>query len=108
MIDERKREVIERESVQKTTAEVATYLQKTLGQKMTAYLSGLKDTKEVGQWASGEVAPRLMAESRLRYAYIAVRMLSTISVPNQKHARNLNPFSDMIPLVGLSWRRDCC
>ena len=78
MIDERKREVIERESVQKTTAEVATYLQKTLGQKMTAYLSGLKDTKEVGQWASGEVAPRLMAESRLRYAYIAVRMLAMV------------------------------
>ena len=76
MIDERKREGIERESVQKTAAEVALYLQKTLGQKITAYLSGLKDTKEVGQWVSGDVAPRQMAESRLRYAYVAVRLLS--------------------------------
>ncbi|HVR94977.1 MAG TPA: XRE family transcriptional regulator, partial [Thermoanaerobaculia bacterium] len=38
-------------------------------------LSGVKDPKMVGQWASGKVQPRLLPQSRMRHAYQATRYL---------------------------------
>ena len=67
--------VVEREAVQTEIAEIARYLQETLGQKIAAYLSGLTDPKVVGKWARGESRPKGFADTRLRHAFQAVRML---------------------------------
>jgi len=66
---------VEREAVTSGVDRVASYLQQVLGQKIVAYLAGLKDPKMVGAWGRGEVAPRDMAAMRLRYAYQAARMV---------------------------------
>lgn len=68
-------EQIENDAAKRSTAEIATYLQAHLGQRPTAYLSGLKDAKTVGQWAAGKVTPRSSASLRLRHAYQAARVL---------------------------------
>lgn len=67
--------LIERQSVTSDISKVASYLQEHLGQKVTAYLSGVKDAKLVGQWAAGKVQPRPMPKHRLRSAYQAARYL---------------------------------
>jgi len=66
---------IERQAVTSDISQVASYLQQHLGQKVTAYLSGVKDAKLVGQWAAGKVQPRPMPNFRLRSAYQAARYL---------------------------------
>ena len=68
-------EQIEIDAVRMSTADIAAYLQEHLGQKFTAYLSGLNHAKTVGQWAAGKVTPRRIAGLRLRHAYQAVRLL---------------------------------
>lgn len=55
--------------------EVAGYLQAELGQRLTAYLSGVRDRKVVGRWASGRAEPRDAAQMRLRDAFQATRLL---------------------------------
>jgi hypothetical protein len=72
------RAVLNRIDTQATTAspaEIAAFLQEHLGQKLTAYLSGLKDPKEVGAWARGDNVPRDLAVMRLRCAYRVVLMI---------------------------------
>src|SRR4051794_21394564 len=54
---------------------IAGYLQQQLGQKLTAYLSGVTDPKMVGRWAAGKAQPRDEREMRLRDAFKATRML---------------------------------
>ena len=49
--------------------EMAAFLQEHLGQKLTAYVAGIKDAKAVGQWAQGRVEPSAIARERLRAAY---------------------------------------
>lgn len=66
---------IELEAVRKPIAEIAGYLQEHLGQRPTAYLSGLENVKSVGKWAAGKVTPRAPASLRLRHAYHAARLL---------------------------------
>jgi len=48
---------------------IAETLQDVLGQKLTAYLAGLTDTKAIGEYAKGTRAPRPDVEGRLRLAY---------------------------------------
>lgn len=67
-------EKIEREAQITPIAKIAAFLQKHLGQKITAYLSGLNDPKEVGAWITG-TKPRPDKDFRLRHAYQAARML---------------------------------
>ncbi len=55
--------------------EVARYLQEHLGQKLTAFLSGVGDPKTVGRWAAGKVQPPFTREVRLRSAYDATRLI---------------------------------
>jgi hypothetical protein len=69
------RQIIERQSVTTGIAEVAAYIQENLGQRVTAYLSGINDAKLVGQWASGKVKPRSLPDHRLRSGYQAARYL---------------------------------
>jgi hypothetical protein len=56
-------------------SEVASYLQEHLGQKLTAFLSGVGDPKTVGRWASGKIQPPFTREVRLRSAYDAARLI---------------------------------
>lgn len=67
---------IETEATRTSIADIAAFLQAHLGQRPTAYLSGLKDAKTVGQWGAGKVIPRDPAALRLRHAYQAVRLLA--------------------------------
>jgi hypothetical protein len=66
---------IEIDAVRSEISEIAAYLQERLGQRLTAYLSGLKDPKTVGQWAMGKVEPRDVASLRLRHGYQAARLI---------------------------------
>lgn len=68
-------EEIQRESQITTVTKIADYLQETLGQKMTAYISGLNTPKTVGNWAAGRSTPRDMAEIRMRHAFTAVKII---------------------------------
>jgi hypothetical protein len=75
VLDARKYEKIAAEAIRADISDIAEYLQKRLGQKMTAYIGGLKDPKEVGSWIAEETTPRDKTATRLRYAYQAARML---------------------------------
>lgn len=70
-----KLEQIERDAATTKLPKVASYLQDTLGQKLTAYVAGLTDPKSVGAWIRGVNDPRDTTVMRLRCAYQAVRML---------------------------------
>lgn len=67
---------IESDAVRSEISEIAAYLQEHLGQRIAAYLSGLKDPKSVGQWAMGKVEPRDIASLRLRHGYQATRLIA--------------------------------
>jgi len=75
LLTERKVHDIERQAKTAAIADIAAYLQENLGQKITAYLSGLKDPKVVGIWAKGRGEPRTVPAQRLRCAYEAALML---------------------------------
>jgi hypothetical protein len=55
--------------------EIAAYLQKHLGQRLTAYISGVNDPKMVSHWIAGRNVPRDGSQMRLREAYQATRLL---------------------------------
>ncbi|HET6173656.1 MAG TPA: hypothetical protein VFD90_13665 [Gaiellales bacterium] len=55
--------------------EIIAYLQEHLGQRMTAYLSGVKDPKMVARWIARQNLPRDEVQIRLREGYQATRLL---------------------------------
>lgn len=69
------RQAVEQEAITMEISGIAKYLQEHLGQKVTAYLSGLDNAKTVGLWINEESEPRDPAKTRLRYAYQAARLL---------------------------------
>ena len=75
ILDEVKLEKIDREAATTPLHKVVEFLRDNLGQKFTAYISGLNDPKEVGAWIKKAVNPRPPADMRLRYAYRVVRMI---------------------------------
>ena len=75
LLDEEKIEKIQNDSIRNPVKNIAEFLQNHLGQKMTAYLCGLNDSKNVGQWISGRVSPKDLSTMKLRCAYYAVRMI---------------------------------
>jgi hypothetical protein len=66
---------IESEATSTDIAEIARYLQAHLGQRLTAYLAGVRDPKMVGKWARG-TQPRDAPAMRLRAAFQATKMIS--------------------------------
>ena len=74
-LSHRKAEQIERRARLEKIDRIAAFLQEAIGQKLTAYLAGLKDPKVVGMWAQGKAMPRDLAAFRLRCAYQAALML---------------------------------
>jgi hypothetical protein len=59
-----------------TIQEITAYLQEHLGQRMTAYLSGVKDPKMVARWIAGQNLPRDAVQIRLREGYQAARLIT--------------------------------
>jgi hypothetical protein len=58
-------------------AEIAAYLQGSLGQRMAAFLGGLSDAKQIGRYAHADgPEPRAAVARRLRHGYKIVRMVS--------------------------------
>jgi hypothetical protein len=55
--------------------EVVAYLQRHLGRKVTAYLSGAVSTGMVGKWAKGRAHPSELPSQRLQSAYEVTRVL---------------------------------
>src|ERR1700728_1468160 len=57
-------------------ATIAAFLQDTIGQRMTAYLAGLNDVKQIGRYRKpGGPTPTAQVELRLREGYKVVRMI---------------------------------
>lgn len=69
------RQILEQEAATEDIAKIAEYLQEHLGKRITAYLSGVRNTKAVGRWTSRIVKPRNLPNVRLRKAYQAARLL---------------------------------
>jgi hypothetical protein len=69
-------EKLEHDASAQPTAAVAGFLQDTLGQRMTAYLAGLNDVKQIGRYRRPDgPTPTPQVELRLREGYKVVRML---------------------------------
>lgn len=70
-------ELLDREASTLPIGEIASYLQERLGQRMTAFLTGLADVKQVGRYAREDgPEPRAAVAHRLRHGYKVVRMIS--------------------------------
>lgn len=61
-------QVHHRGSVTLSTPDIARFLQETLGSRLTAHITGVKDAKMVGRWAEG-TKPSPVRERRLRDTY---------------------------------------
>jgi hypothetical protein len=66
------------QAMQAKPDEMAAYFQRLLGQKWTAYMTGITDPKAVGKWARGERVPRTEAEGKLRGAYHVALLISMV------------------------------
>ncbi len=76
-LTEERASALEREATVRPLAELAGYLQDTLGQRMAAHLAGLEHAKQIGRYARGQATPRNdLTARRLREGYKIVRMLA--------------------------------
>jgi hypothetical protein len=70
-------ELLDREASTLPIGEVATFLQDRLGQRMTAFLGGLTDAKQIGRYARASgPEPRAAVAQRLRHGYKVVRIIN--------------------------------
>jgi hypothetical protein len=67
-------------------ADIAAFLQETLGQKLVAFMANVKDAKTVGQWIKGEQSPREDSEKRLRTAFQIFHLLQDEESPHTVRA----------------------
>src|SRR5205807_1114321 len=75
-----------RRATQARIAEIASYLQELLGQRLTALIAGVHDPKAVGKWARGERQPQQGAEVRLRAAFQIAELLIQAEAPQTVRA----------------------
>ncbi len=84
------------QAVRAPIAEVATYVQRVLGQRWTAYLAGVSDAKAVGKWAKGTRKPQPDSERKLRDAYQIATLIAMVD--DEETARvwfaGMNPVLD--------------
>ena len=66
-----------RKQVEFAIADIAQFLQETLGQKLVAYIAEVSDPKTVGHWARGDQSPRADSEERLRAAFQIFHLLQS-------------------------------
>ena len=75
MIDPLSPEQVSDEAALLPIQDIVAYLQEHLGQRMTAYISGVKDPKMVARWIARQNLPRDEAQIRLREGYQATRLV---------------------------------
>jgi hypothetical protein len=68
-------EEVSAEAVRLPITDVAKFMRQHLGQRMTAYISGVNDPKMVARWIAGQSMPRDHSQRRLREGYQAARLL---------------------------------
>jgi len=73
-------------AVEFSVADIARFLQETLGQKLVAYIATVSDPKAVGDWARGVHAPRPESEQRLRTAFHVFHLLQNEESPHTVRA----------------------
>ena len=56
--------------------EVVDRLRALLGNRLTAYIGGVQETRAVRQWAEGERVPGEVIQQRMRQALMAASMIS--------------------------------
>jgi hypothetical protein len=72
-------ERLDREASTLPIGEVAGFLQDRLGQRMTAFLGGLTDAKQIGRYARADgPEPRAAVAQRLRHGYKVVRIITEV------------------------------
>ncbi len=80
-------EQVHNQAIRAPIAEVADSLQRLLTGRLVAYIAGVKDTKTVARWATGEIGEvRLESERRLRTAYETVTLLQRFDGPGTVRA----------------------
>ncbi len=94
--------VAHREATEAPLTEVARTLQEILSSRLTAYLAGVKSTKTVARWASGEITDirDYETEQKLRAAYEITQLLLRYDAPDTIRAWfiGMNPeLDDMSP-----------
>jgi hypothetical protein len=90
--------------VEANPAEMAAFLQRLLGQQLTAVMIGTADPKAVGKWARGQRTPRGATERRLRDSYHVAILLSLAEDEGTARAwlLGMNPIlDDRAPLAVL-------
>lgn len=65
-----------RQAAEASTADIARFLEETLGRSLSAHVAGGVSPKTVGRWVEGE-RPRRGAEERLRTAFHVFQLLLT-------------------------------
>jgi len=68
-------DLLEHQASALESSEIAAYLQEQLGQRMTAFLVGLGDSRQIGRYARSESRPSEVSDRRLREGYKVVRMI---------------------------------
>ncbi len=66
------------QAVRTAPKDMAAYLQRLLGQKLVALMTGVRDPKAVGRWALGEHLPTGNHEEMLRNAFQVAYLLAQI------------------------------
>ncbi|GHA02189.1 XRE family transcriptional regulator [Streptomyces echinoruber] len=64
------------DTVKRSIADIARFLQENFGQRLTAFIAGIEDPKQVGKWCTAQNSPRVDSELRLRAAYQVFQMIS--------------------------------
>ena len=83
------------QSVQDPLTEIVAFLKEHLGAALLAFMADV-DVRTVSRWAIGEVAPRDVAERRVRAAYQVYRLLEPYEAPQTIRAwlLGMNPQLD--------------
>ncbi|MDR7184577.1 hypothetical protein J2X85_001600 [Microbacterium trichothecenolyticum] len=64
-----------RESVELPLPELVARLRDLVGVRLVAYVGNVKNTRPVGEWATGQRSPGSQDEARLRLAFQAARLM---------------------------------
>lgn len=75
-----------RKQVNFETKDIAASLQDLFGQRLVAFIAGVKDPKRVGQWAAGQSKPRPEAEEQLRSTFQIAQLLLSEEGPHTVRA----------------------
>ncbi|MFF7415466.1 XRE family transcriptional regulator [Streptomyces lydicus] len=71
-----------RDTSRQSIADIARFLQDTFSQRLTAFIAGIEDPKQVGKWCAAQNSPRIDSELRLRAAY---QVFQTIEHAENSH-----------------------